>query len=205
MTIRCPPILSICMASTYNPSTTGGRMQSKFQILDSFLHQHQVYWRSEPFHLCQQDELPWRSHNQPLFAWLQSLSNDQVLAFKEQPTSLIEELNAFFPELSQVVEGVELSTLERKGLDLPKGADTGIPGRKLEQIMSMSEAVLDHHKGTEWLEWCSGKGFLGRILSQQSQQQVTSFEWQQSLCDSGQAIADAQKLPDAIRARGRFF
>ncbi len=85
------------MASTYNPSITGGRMQSKFQILDSFLHQHQVYWRSEPFHLCQQDELPWRSHNQPLFTWLQSLSNDQVLAFKEQPASLIEELNEFFP------------------------------------------------------------------------------------------------------------
>ena len=170
-------------------------MQSKFQILDSFLHQHQVYWRSEPFHLCQQDELPWRSHNQPLFTWLQSLSNDQVLAFKEQPASLIEELNEFFPDLSRVVEAVELSTLERKGLDLPKGTDIGIPGRKLEQIMSMSEAVLDHHKGTEWLEWCSGKGFLGRILSQQSQQQVTSFEWQQSLCDSGQAIADAQQLP----------
>ncbi|MFA0230779.1 methyltransferase, partial [Vibrio sp. 10N.261.45.A7] len=46
----------------------------------------------------------------------------------------------------------------------------------------------------EWLEWCSGKGFLGRILSQQSDQKVTSFEWQQSLCESGQKIADDLKL-----------
>ena len=170
-------------------------MQSKFQTLDSFLNQHQVYWRSEPFHLCQQDELPWRDHNEALFIWLQALNEQQIQAYKEQPESLVKELNAFFPDLNSIVEAIELPTLSHKGLDLPKGTDTGIPGRKLEQIMSMSEAVLHHHSGSEWLEWCSGKGFLGRILSQQSQQKVTSFEWQQSLCDSGQAIANAQMLP----------
>jgi hypothetical protein len=170
-------------------------MQSKFQTLDTFLYQHQVYWRSEPFHLCQQDELPWRRYNEALFAWLQSLDEQQIQVYKDQPDSLAEELGAFFPDLNDIVDVIQIPTLNREGLDLPKGTDTGIPGRKLEQIMSMSEAVLGHHKGSEWLEWCSGKGFLGRILSQQSKQPVTSFEWQQSLCDSGQAIADAQQLP----------
>ena len=169
-------------------------MHSRFKILDSFLLEHQVYWRSEPFHLCQTQQQPWQDVNSPLVDWLNSLTTENIQTLKEQPDLLITELGRFLPQLAQAHQSTQFTNTALKGLQLPRGTEDGIPGRKLQQIVSMGEASLEHHHGEEWLEWCSGKGFLGRILSQQSSQKVTSFEWQQSLCESGQKIADAQHL-----------
>lgn len=169
-------------------------MHSRFTILDSFLLEHQVYWRSEPFHLCQTQQQPWVDVNRPLVDWLNSLSIENIQILKEQPQVLIKELIRFLPELETANQNIQFDNSVLVGLDLPRGTADGIPGRKLQQIVAMGEASLEHHQGQEWLEWCSGKGFLGRILSQQSKQKVTSFEWQQSLCESGQKIADAQRL-----------
>ncbi|WP_434566935.1 methyltransferase [Vibrio chagasii] len=169
-------------------------MHSRFKILDSFLLEHQVYWRSEPFHLCQTQQQPWQDVNSPLVDWLNSLTTENIQTLKEQPDLLITELGRFLPQLPQAHQSTQFTNTALKGLQLPRGTEDGIPGRKLQQIISMGEASLEHHHGEEWLEWCSGKGFLGRILSQQSSQKVTSFEWQQSLCESGQKIADAQHL-----------
>ncbi|WP_122054842.1 methyltransferase [Vibrio sp. Evd11] len=169
-------------------------MHSRFTILDSFLLEHQVYWRSEPFHLCQTQQQPWVDVNRPLVDWLNSLSIENIQILKEQPQVLIKELIRFLPELETANQNIQFDNSVLVGLDLPRGTADGIPGRKLQQIVAMGEASLEHHHGKEWLEWCSGKGFLGRILSQQSDQKVTSFEWQQSLCESGQKIADAQHL-----------
>ena len=169
-------------------------MHSRFKILDSFLLEHQVYWRSEPFHLCQTQQQPWKEVNRPLVDWLNSLTIENIQTLKELPDLLLTELSYFMPQLADVHQSTQFPNTNLKGLQLPRGTEDGIPGRKLQQIVSMGEAALEHHHGEEWLEWCSGKGFLGRILSQQSSQKVTSFEWQQSLCESGQKIADAQRL-----------
>ncbi|MFA0549864.1 methyltransferase [Vibrio lentus] len=169
-------------------------MHSRFTILDSFLLEHQVYWRSEPFHLCQTQQQPWVDVNRPLVDWLNSLSIENIQILKEQPQLLIKELIRFLPELETANQNIQFDNSVLVGLDLPRGTADGIPGRKLQQIVAMGEASLEHHHGKEWLEWCSGKGFLGRILSQQSDQKVTSFEWQQSLCESGQKIADTHHL-----------
>ncbi|MFI3275730.1 methyltransferase [Vibrio sp.] len=169
-------------------------MHSRFKTLDSFLLEHQVYWRSEPFHLCRTQQQPWVDVNRPLVDWLDNLSIENIQILKEQPQELVEQLIGFLPELEEANQSIRFTTTALKGLTLPRGTEDGIPGRKLQQIVSMGEASLEHHHGKEWLEWCSGKGFLGRILSQQSKQKVTSFEWQQSLCESGQKIADAQCL-----------
>ena len=169
-------------------------MHSRFKILDSFLLEHQVYWRSEPFHLCQTQQQPWQEVNSPLVDWLNCLTTENIQTLKEQSDLLITELGRFLPQLTQAHQSTQFTNTALKGLQLPRGTEDGIPGRKLQQIVSMGEAALEHHHGEEWLEWCSGKGFLGRILSQQSSQKVTSFEWQQSLCESGQKIADAQHL-----------
>jgi hypothetical protein len=169
-------------------------MHSRFKTLDSFLLENQVYWRSDPFHLCQTQQQPWVDVNRPLVDWLDRLSIENIQILKEQPQVLVEELIGFLPELEEANQSIQFTSTALKGLTLPRGTEDGIPGRKLQQIVSMGEASLDHHHGKEWLEWCSGKGFLGRILSQQSKQKVTSFEWQQSLCESGQKIADSQRL-----------
>ncbi|MEZ8659237.1 methyltransferase [Vibrio cyclitrophicus] len=179
-------------------------MHSRFKILDSFLLEHQIYWRSEPFHLCRTQQTPWRNVNRPLVDWLEGLSIQRIQTLKEQPQLLADELIFFLPQLYAVNQNIQFGRATLAGLKLARGTGDGIPGRKLQQIVSMGEAVLENHYGKEWLEWCSGKGFLGRILSQQSKQKVTSFEWQQSLCETGQAIADAQQL-DMTFVQGDAF
>lgn len=169
-------------------------MHSKFISFDTFLSSHQEYWRLDPFHLCQAGTLPWYNAKPNLNAWLNSLDTSSIQLLKSSPNKLVEEMERFFPMLEAIKHLCVLPQLQLSGLDLPKGADAGIPGRKLTQILAMGEAALHAHEGAEWLEWCAGKGFLGRILSSQSQQKVTSFEWQNSLCISGQAEADKQGL-----------
>lgn len=169
-------------------------MRHQFQSIDQFLCQYQTYWRFEPFFTSADSTLPWMKDNPELCNYLENLPSDEIERFKSDHSALVDALIRFFPELHSLAILTSLPRLAHQGLRLERGVDSGVPGRKLDQILSMGEAVLTQHKGTEWLEWCSGKGFLGRILASQSHEPVTSFEFQQSLCESGQSEADKQKL-----------
>ncbi|NIY82142.1 methyltransferase [Vibrio hepatarius] len=170
-------------------------MQQQFQKLDSVLSRYQSFWRFEPFFQSLSLDLPWVEQFPQLCEWLSSLSNQQIEFYKQHNEELEHELARVLPEMLILSELTSLQRLALNGIKLPRGVDAGIPGRKLEQIISMSEASITHHAGSEWLEWCSGKGFLGRILASQSLQSVTSFEFQAALCQSGQKEADKQGLP----------
>lgn len=170
-------------------------MQHLFQSIDSFLLEHQAYWRFEPFFSSHGSQLPWQELHPELCHWLESLSEQQIEYYKQDFTSLVDELAPFFPDLKAHIEQLVVPSLPNHGLELARGVESGVPGRKLTQIVSMGEAALASHHGQEWLEWCSGKGFLGRILASQSGEKVTSFEYQQALCESGQHEADKQHLP----------
>jgi len=169
-------------------------MLQLFQSLDRFLVDNQSLWRFEPFFASRTNTLPWLTDNDPLCAWLDSLSPEQIEHFKVDNDTLVEAISDYLPDITQIATWTKLPTLPTQGLQLSRGVDSGVPGRKLQQIVSMGEAALNSHHGSEWLEWCSGKGFLGRILASQSGQLVTSFEYQQALCESGQREADKQGL-----------
>lgn len=170
-------------------------MHNQFKSLDQFLIQHQPYWRFEAFFSCLDNDLPWKDTNPELCSWLESLSPQQIERYKQDNQSLIGELTPFLNFLDQLQHWTTLPSQDKQGLTLSRGVENGVPGRKLEQIVSMGEAVLRDHHGSEWLEWCSGKGFLGRILASQTQHKVLSFEYQKPLCDAGQQEADKQHLP----------
>lgn len=170
-------------------------MQGLFQSLDSYLITQQEFWRFEPFFACRFSNLPWQEQHPQLCLWLTSLTDQQVEQYQSDLPALANAVRSYIPNLPQLLALNHLERVELKGLPLERGIDAGIPGRKLAQIVAMGEVALEQHAGSEWLEWCSGKGFLGRILAHNSQQTVTSFEFQQSLCDSGQQEANKQHLP----------
>lgn len=170
-------------------------MQQRFTTLNTLLQSHQAFWRFEPFLQSLNDQLPWAAQNPELCEWLNSLTPDQIEFYKVDTYELVDRMSQYLPDIHTLFSLTALERTPLSGIQLERGIDTGIPGRKLTQIVSMGEAALTHHKGIEWLEWCAGKGFLGRILASQSQQKVTSFEYQQSLCESGQTEATRQGLP----------
>lgn len=170
-------------------------MHTQFKSLDQFLTRNQQYWRFEAFISCFDSHLPWKESNPQLCAWLDGLSPKEIEGYKQNNLSLINALTPYLACVEQTSQWTTLPSIDKQGLALARGVENGVPGRKLEQILSMGEAALRDHHGSEWLEWCSGKGFLGRILASQTQHKVTSFEFQQMLCDAGQFEADKHNLP----------
>ncbi|CAM2862957.1 Methyltransferase domain-containing protein [Vibrio mytili] len=168
-------------------------MQTQFQFITDCLMEHQSFWRLDPFKASLHPSLPWIEEYPVMCQWLSTLSPSQIDHFKSQPESALTELCSFLPFLQALRECTQLKLRNLTGLTLERGLDKGIPGRKLTQITAMGEAAIQAHQGEEWLEWCSGKGYLGRILTTQTHQPVTSFEYQQSLCESGQQAADANQ------------
>ncbi|MCL2913226.1 SAM-dependent methyltransferase [Shewanella corallii] len=74
-----------------------------------------------------------------------------------------------------------------------------------ESVVSQSET------SPSVLEWCAGKGHLGRLLAKSTGLPVVSLEWQQALCDAGESFAQRWQLPqeficgDAFNAPTELF
>ncbi|MGF1748796.1 methyltransferase [Vibrio cionasavignyae] len=170
--------------------------RQQFQLITRLLKQYQSYWRQDPFTQVISGQIPWKSENPELLTWLQALSRDAISTYKKNPPIFASKLSEWLPDaelLSTIT--VPHRPFNESAAKLPRGLDSGIPGRKLQQISSLSDVCISDHHGTQWLEWCAGKGYLGRLLSSQSQQLVTSFEFQAALCESGQSDADKLSLP----------
>ncbi|MDF2152509.1 methyltransferase [Vibrio sp. CAU 1672] len=168
-------------------------MKTQFQFINDCLIENQSLWRFEPFQSSIHSSLPWQEKYPELCDWLNALSHSQIVNLKSNPDLAFTEISAFLPGIKSLGDFAHLDLMSLHGLELVRGLDSGIPGRKFEQISAMGEAAIQHHQGDEWLEWCSGKGYLGRILTSQTSQPVTSFEYQQALCDAGQQAADEQQ------------
>jgi len=83
-----------------------------------------------------------------------------------------------------------------------------IKGRKWQQIIAFANQIDPQHhpklKGLPILEWCAGKGHLGRLLAKQQQIEVTSLEWQANLCEQGQAFAKQWQLAQTFKCADAF-
>ncbi|WP_261817457.1 SAM-dependent methyltransferase [Vibrio gallicus] len=170
-------------------------MRKSFATLDNLLRQYQHYWRFEPFHESRDGLSRFQSDSSGLFVWLNQLDLQQVQQLKLNPCELIDKLAAYIECCEQLTDLCDIPPTQSQQLKLDVHQASGIPGRKLSQIEAMGSAAVSHHQGQYWLEWCAGKGFLGRMLAAGTQQSVTSFEWQHALCHKGQHEANKLNLP----------
>jgi hypothetical protein len=172
-----------------------------FVQLDRFLFNHQEYWRYQPFQLVTRHNLgdfPWHNTNRLLCQHLEQLNDVDVEQLRQHGDRLEQWISPHIQSLSAWLEQVSFpcSTAEDPTLQsLNASVYNGIPGRKVAQLNAMASTVLEQHKGKRWLEWCAGKGYLGRIIAAVSRQEVISFEFQTQLCQEGQEIARQKRLP----------
>lgn len=168
------------------PILTSGDLLARFQDLDSFLLQHQALWRPRPFHNLQ---LPWEAELAALATWLRGRSLEQAEASDNSPFAL--SAPAPFPDLARQAQA--LSQLgEIPSLDSPPRAhalSVDVPGRKLAQIQAFASHLQFRQRPTHWLDWCSGKGHLGRWLTQDDQH-LTCLEYDPALIESGSALSN---------------
>src|SRR5471032_3186648 len=170
---------------------TGERLLARFQALDAFLTEHQGLWRPRPFtHLL----LPWETQHPELANWLRQRSLAEAESSHNQPHNL--PAPAPFPELA--IQSLNLSAVD----NLPSSAlpaahhrlNVDVPGRKWQQIEAFGAALQFSKTPRHWLDWCAGKGHLGRRLLQPGQH-LTCLEYDPALIASGQQLSEHHRLP----------
>lgn len=159
--------------------------QSQFEKYTAVLSRYADYWQLTPFAW---QKLPWDDPGLAKILQQLSLSDAEALDTNaEQQRRLFE---PYFPELF-ALPGVATLTGSAEQR-FPFWLTNGIAGRKLEQINAFLRAVPQNT--SPLLEWCAGKGHLGRLLSVQQQRPVTSVEWQPALCRQGETLAQQHSV-----------
>ncbi|WP_336332293.1 methyltransferase [Pseudomonas putida] len=157
-------------------------LSTRFQVLDQFLIEHQQLWKPRPFTTLQLD---WETTHPELAAHLRQCSLTDAEA-----DNTAAQLPAPFPQLAQQAQ--QLSALgSLPETDLPAAAhrlEVAVPGRKWQQIEAFASHLAFRDQPRHWLDWCSGKGHLGRRLLQ-SGQQLTCLEYDAELVTAGQALS----------------
>ncbi|NWA06775.1 methyltransferase [Pseudomonas gingeri] len=169
----------------------GPDLHTRFKALDTFLSAHQHLWRPRPFtHL----HLPWENQHPQLATWLRQRSLDDAETSHNHPEQLA--APAPFPALAAESRALAaVGTLHASVLPpASHRLNVDVPGRKWQQIEAFA-ARLDFARSPEhWLDWCSGKGHLGRRLLQPGQQ-LTCLEYDPALVASGEQLSRHHHLP----------
>jgi len=158
----------------------------QFKQLDQLLTNSRQYWKILPFELL---ELPW-AENSALSHFLERLSDEDLEYLDGNDQALYA---ALAPMLSLPANFIELLSLNTASLSsMPARFNAGIKGKKWAQIEKFSATIPARQLPI--LEWCAGKGHLGRAISLAQQREVTSVEWQEELCVQGQTLADKHNV-----------
>ena len=172
-----------------------------FELVEGQLLAAEPFWRIEPFAwVCNQ------AAHAPLLAWpalqekIDALSLTDIESIDSSPAAQAKFFSAYFPQVFALPWLLSAKDVPAQ-TGFPFWLTNGIGGRKLTQVRDFL-ARLPQLEG-KVVEWCAGKGHLGRLLLAGSAQvpdlEVTSIEWQQPLCDAGLGLAQAHQLRQSFR------
>jgi len=155
------------------------------QALDRVLSECRPLWHAQPFREIRPDWCRrWPALTDELLALddgAQARLADDGEAAAALVACHVPEV-AVLPELADVAAG-------RKGsfADRDRFRDRDIPGRKQAQIAAFVAAV--HGPGLPVVDWCGGKGHLGRLLASHWKVPVTTLDIDPVLCADGEVLA----------------
>lgn len=162
--------------------------------LDTFLDSSRSLWQPQPF---KQVRPPWCEKYPQLTAKLLALSDDQLQRFSDIPEDFLPWLVEQLPELGPLLRWHALPAKQESDVALPGNRFfDGMGGRKRAQIEAFTRhsGVIEH----SLIEWCGGKGHLGRLLGRSWQQPVTTLEWDAALCEAGCRAAEKAGIDQAF-------
>lgn len=172
------------------PLLKGDALRERFLALDVFLFAQQSIWREKPF---TQQQLLWELDYPELATWLRARSLADAESCHTQPNTVA----APQPYLNWAQQAAQLSRIGRfTSVDLnerPARMSSGVAERKWQQIEAFASVV---HGGAKqsfietqyWLDWCAGKGHLGRYLAWPNAN-LECLEFNPELISSGQSIS----------------
>jgi hypothetical protein len=172
--------------SMSNRPLDNDHLQPRFQSLDAFLCTYQHLWKPRPFSTA---TLPWEEQHPELADWLRKQSLAHADSQHHQPSMLMN-APAPYPQLAAVATSLSAVGVlpQHRARPFNPRLAIGMPGRKWQQICAFSASLSFQHTPNHWLDWCAGKGHLGRLLSADGQQ-LTCLERDPTLVANGQALS----------------
>jgi len=174
---------------------SGDALGQRFADLSAFLRAHEGLWRPRPF---AHPRLPWAEAHPEVAAWLEGLSPAQLLALDRDPTPFLDAAPPAFAAWGRArAPLVAVPALPARAPPLPPRAPRHIPARKWGQIRAFLGAAAPALEPpvARAVDWCAGKGHLGRTLAQSSGLRVDLLERNPALCTSGDGLAKEAGAP----------
>jgi len=157
--------------------------------LTQFLRFHESLWRESAF---RNPNLLWQPRLPELHDACLRLAESDLCALEQDPAKLIAWLSRFIPELPSVHHCFEPAPAKPRGFAIPETWLQGAPGRKLAQINAFSNVFSP--QSDDLVDWCCGKGYLGRTLSRLHGCRSLGLEKNFNLCHAGYTTCSQQGL-----------
>ncbi|SDT22867.1 Methyltransferase domain-containing protein [Halopseudomonas xinjiangensis] len=159
----------------------------QFEALDAWLSEYQAVWRARPF---VQHRLPWEADWTELSTALRARALEQAEADHGDPHRL--DLPAPFPALAATSRRLSrLPDWSSSPPPVPLNLSAHIPGRKWQQIQHFAHitSLTLTEPAAKWVDWCAGKGHLGRLLGWRSAAPVMCLERDRQLNHDGAELS----------------
>lgn len=191
-----------------------------FSKLNQLLEKSAALWQVRAFEV---NALPWAQDFPQLAEAVWALADDELDGLDAEQSLLVKTLSpALNRDLRVLGQDWDLSLLTNAIADIAityttkvdKAQDSGlsfddeahfsahIKGRKWQQITAFVQHLPQLNLPV--LEWCAGKGHLGRLIAKARGAEVVSLEWQAPLCEAGQAFADKWQLSQTFICADAF-
>lgn len=161
------------------------RLSQRQRGLDQALHDTHSLWHPQPF---REARPAWCDEHPALAGELLVLADAEVETLNNEGDAARVFLARYLPELSALESLADLPVCPSSPR-VEHGSRWAweIPGRKQQQIEAFSAAARP--AAMPVLDWCGGKGHLGRLLALQWQLGVSSLEIDPLLCLDGEQLA----------------
>jgi len=156
---------------------------ARFHRLRDLLAAHDHLWRPAPFH---EPRPAWCDRHPDLAGHLLGLEDDRVEALAADNGALIDLIGRFIPPLMALRPLIDLPSVSGHGGQGTSRESSHVPGRKQAQIEAFAACLGEI--AAPVLEWCAGKGHLGRLLGGR-RRHVLSLELDGALCAEGERLA----------------
>lgn len=186
--------------SVTNPWSGYEPLLEKWSALSLLLESQRHLWEPRPF---MEPFVSWEEDWPEVSKWAKGLSGEAIDAMEANPFVLDNIPKAFSAWAQHVAEHVAIGTLP-----FTKLPHTGrrqlswkVPQTKWKQVQAFCASLLSvwPQQGREIVDWCSGKGHLGRTLGAILNLPLLGLERQAPLCEVGVSMATRQQV------EGRFI
>lgn len=155
------------------------------QALDRVLSECHQLWHAQPFREIRPD---WCRRWPSLTYDLLALDDGEQARLADDGEAAAAFVARHVPEVAVLPELADVAAGRKSSFeDHDRFWDRDIPGRKRAQIAAFVAEV--HGAGLPVVDWCGGKGHLGRLLARQWKVRVSTLDIDPALCAVGQDLA----------------